>query len=284
MLFRNILTVSLKHLHILACFLLSLCSALGQKGVTPENINLYQTYGTGSPGCCISVSWVNISKLKDQGFIYPGMAILNSNGDLVWYSLQPGWFQANDFRSGKFPGTWSVIRVDHPDSMEYLLLDNQFEIVSRLKNGIGTLPDAHEFYPFSPSTWLLSGRRDILMQPGDSIPVRCFVLEEMDVYGNVVWKWNCCEYLSPEEGYDSYPQHTTLHDCFHGNTAFRANDSLLIISMRNMNAILGIRYPEGTLAWRLCGEHSDFNFGSDPGFSGQHDYKDGGWQHDQLIG
>ena len=87
-----------------------------------------------------------------------------------------------------------------------------------------------------------------------------FIIQEVDVDGNVVFQWRSLDHIPPT---DSYQTLTTpnLGDYIHVNSLwFDETDGSIILSCRNTSEIIKISRVTGEIVWRMAGKHNQFTF------------------------
>lgn len=206
----------------------------------------------------------------------PGLMILETSGDLVWFKPLPGGDEVPfNFRvqtyNGKPTLTWfqgSVIDA-HGDG-HYVLADDTYQQSGQVVS-TGYPCDLHEFIITPEGTALHSAYDDTSLRYGD-LPVFIGHAQEVDVATNdLVFDWACY----PEVGLDmSYARAGRGYfDYFHINSIDLwpgpARD--LLISARNTSAVYLVDRRTKRVTWRLGGRQSDFSMGAGSSFYYQHD-------------
>jgi Arylsulfotransferase (ASST) len=206
----------------------------------------------------------------------PGLMILDTSGDLVWFKPLPAASEVPfNFRVQTYKGkptlTWfqgSVI--DAHGEGHYVLADNTYQPID-LVVSTGLPCDLHEFVITPEGTALHTAYDDNTLKH-NGMPVFIGHAQEVDIATNdLVFDW--ASY--PEVGLDAaYTQPTHGYfDYFHINSIDLwpgpARD--LLISSRATCAIYLVDRETKQVAWQLGGKRSDFTMGAGSRFWYQHD-------------
>jgi hypothetical protein len=206
----------------------------------------------------------------------PGLMILDTSGDLVWFNPLPGPGEVPfNFRVQTYKGmptlTWfqgSVI--DAHGAGHYVLADNTYQPVAQVVS-TGYPCDLHEFILTPEGTAVHSAYDDTSLQH-NGVPVFIGHAQEVDVATNdLVFDW--ASY--PAVGLDlSYTQPTRrYYDYFHINSidVWPGPQRNLLVSARNTSAVYLVDRQTKQVAWQLAGKRSDFSMGPASRFWFQHD-------------
>jgi hypothetical protein len=206
----------------------------------------------------------------------PGLMILDTSGDLVWFKPLPGPneipfnFRAQTYK-GKPTLTWfQGAVVDAHGVGHYVLADNTYQQIGQVLGG--TYPcDLHEFIITPEGTALHTAYDDTSVEY-EGIPVFIGHALEVDVATNdVLFDW--ASY--PEVGFgQSYVQaRRGYNDYFHINSIdlWPGPERNLLISARNTSVVYLVDRQTKQVVWRLGGKQSDFSMGPGSRFCFQHD-------------
>jgi Arylsulfotransferase (ASST) len=213
-----------------------------------------------------------------------GSMILDNRGQVVWFHpTRNAHLRAMDFKVQNYRGnpvlTWgeSVIGED-----EWVILDNSYHEIARLRAGNGYQGDHHEFLISPQDTALITVYNPVpwdLSAVGG--PKNGFVLEgivqELDIEsGEVLFEWHSLESISLEETSEALIFHLKAYglptlDYFHINSIDVDHDDNLLVSARNTSAVYKIDRNSGEIIWRLGGKRSDFEMGPGTRTRYQHD-------------
>lgn len=218
-----------------------------------------------------------------------GPMILDNEGRPVW--LRPVReeerdevlsFDAMDFKAQTYRGkpvlTWWEGLHGGYGRGEYVILDDSYEEVARVRAGNGYEGDHHEFLLTARDTALIviygAARRDLSAVGGAADgAVLEGVIQEIDVgTGEVVFEWRSLEHVGLEESYRRpSTDPSEKFDYFHINSVDVDEDENLIVSARRTSAVYKIHRETGEVIWRLGGKRSDFEMGEGARFAFQHD-------------
>ncbi|HTV10461.1 MAG TPA: arylsulfotransferase family protein [Acidimicrobiales bacterium] len=206
----------------------------------------------------------------------PGLMILETSGDLVWFKPLPGGDEVPfNFRvqmyNGKPTLTWfqgSVI--DAHGVGYYVLADDTYQQVGQVVS-TGYPCDLHEFIITPEGTALHTAYDDASLRY-DDVAVFIGHAQEVDIATNdLVFDWACY----PEVGLDlSYARAGhSYFDYFHINSIdlWPGPERNLLISSRNTSAVYLVDRQADRVVWRLGGKQSDFSMGPGASFYYQHD-------------
>ena len=210
-----------------------------------------------------------------------GPMILDDNGQMVWFGKHP---QARDFKLQYYRGRavltwWEGAVVEGHGEGEYVIFDDSYREVRRVRSGSGYHGDLHEFLITPENTALLTAytpetaNLTSIGGPEDG-PVWGGMVQEVDVEtGEVIFEWRSLDHVGIEESYTRYPPDNPgfRYDYFHINSIDVEPDDNLLISARNSWAAYKIVRKTGDVLWRLDGKKSDFEMGQRTRSAFQHD-------------
>ena len=203
--------------------------------------------------------------------------ILDDSGQVVWFRpLQGTPGRTMNFKVQTYRGRAVLTWGETPG--EYVIFDDSYREISRIRAGNGYHGDHHEFLItpqdtaliqlYNPVRWDLSSvgrlRGGVAWQG---------IVQELDVEtGEVLFEWRSLDHVGLDETYvkpseDHYPG----IDYFHINSIDVDHDGDLLISARETSAIYKIDRTTGEIIWRLGGKKSDFEMGQGTRFAFQHD-------------
>ncbi|MBC7383068.1 MAG: aryl-sulfate sulfotransferase [Bacteroidia bacterium] len=202
--------------------------------------------------------------------------ILNNNGKII-YDKQFSQFVL-DFK--KLHGqTFSFFNT--VDGF-YHLLDSKFEEKGIVKAGNGYLTDNHELqYDKRNGNYILLAQESVQVNMSDSVAggnpnanVLGLIIQEIDQQGNVVFEWKTLDHLAITSCKGQNLAASYI-DYVHCNAVEIDSDTSLLLCSRHLNEITKIDRRTGDIIWRmgLNADHNNFNFGTDQGFTYQHDIR-----------
>ena len=209
-----------------------------------------------------------------------GPMIVDDQGQLVWYSK---YRSARDFKVQRYRGrpvlSWWKGRVVAGHGVgEYVIFDDSYREIARVRAGNGYQGDLHEFLITPQGTALLTAYNPV---PADLSAlggpkygaVWEGIAQEVDIEtGEVIFEWHSLEHVGIDESYldpPSDPRHS--YDYFHINSIGVDYDGNLLVSARNTWSVYKVERKSGKVLWRLGGENSDFQMGPGTQFAYQHD-------------
>src|SRR5215204_1665872 len=209
-----------------------------------------------------------------------GPMIVDDQGQLVWYSKHRS---ARDFKVQRYRGrpvlSWWKGRVVAGHGVgEYVIFDDSYREIARVRAGNGYQGDLHEFLITPQGTALLTAYNPV---PADLSAlggpkygaVWDGIAQEVNIEpGEVIFEWHSLEHVGIDESYldpPSDPRHS--YDYFHINSIDVDYDGNLLLSARNTWSVYKVERKSGEVLWRLGGENSDFQMGPGARFAFQHD-------------
>jgi hypothetical protein len=210
-----------------------------------------------------------------------GPMILDDDGQIVWFGKHP---QARDFKMQHYRGRavltwWEGAVVEGHGEGEYVIFDDSYREVRRVRSGGGYHGDLHEFLITPEGTALLvayvpeTADLSSIGGPEDG-EVWGGMVQEVDIEtGEVLFEWRSLDHVGIEESYARFPPDNPgfRYDYFHVNSIDVDHDHNLLLSARNTWAAYKIDRKTGEVLWRLDGKKSDFEMGEGTRSAFQHD-------------
>jgi hypothetical protein len=210
-----------------------------------------------------------------------GTMILDDDGQIVWFGKHP---RARDFKMQYYRGRavltwWEGAVIEGHGEGEYVIFDDSYREVRRVRSGSGYHGDLHEFLITPENTALLTAHApqtadlSSIGGPVDG-PVWGGMVQEVDIEtGQLLFEWRSLDHVGIEESYASFPpDHPGFrYDYFHINSIDVDHDDNLLISARNTWAAYKLDRKTGEVLWRLDGKKSDFEMGQRTRSAFQHD-------------
>lgn len=210
-----------------------------------------------------------------------GTMILDDDGRVVWFGKHP---RARDFKMQYYRGRpvltwWEGAVIEGHGEGEYVIFDDSYREVLRVRAGNGYHGDLHEFLITPEDTALLTAyspqTADLSSIGGpEEGPVWGGMIQEVDIEsGEVLFEWRSLDHVGIEESYAGFPPDNPgfRYDYFHINSIDVDHDGNLIVSARNTWAAYKIERNTGEVLWRLDGKKSDFEMGPRTRSAFQHD-------------
>ncbi len=205
-----------------------------------------------------------------------GCLILDNTGQPVWFRpLQREDWDVMDFKLQRYGGRPVLAWWEGPHTGygqgEFVIADESYREVTRVRAGNGYEADHHEFQITPQDTALfdiygqtsadlsdLGGERDATVLDG--------IVQEVDIEtGEVLFEWHGLEHVGFDESY------VKPYDYFHINSVDVDHDDNLLVSSRTTCTVYKIDRKTGEVIWRLGGKRSDFEMGAGARFAYQHD-------------
>jgi Arylsulfotransferase (ASST) len=212
-----------------------------------------------------------------------GPMIIDERGGLVWFRPVVGRSVMN-FRVQRYRGqdvlTWYEGHVSKQGSGyggDYMIADQSYRELTRVRAGNGLQGDLHEFLITSRDTALIAIFSQI---PGDATaiggPAAAQIVEgvvqEIEIAtGRVLFEWHSLEHVPVAETLRPDLAGDPNIDYFHLNSIAVDHDGDLLVSARHTSCVYKIDRQSGQVLWRLGGSSSDFSFDAGATFNFQHD-------------
>src|SRR5215212_3434190 len=209
-----------------------------------------------------------------------GPMIVDDLGQLVWYSK---YRSARDFKVQHYRGRpvltwWEGVVVAGHGVGEYVIFDDSYREIARVRAGNGYWGDLHEFLITPQDTALLTSYNLVpagLSAVGGPKYGAGWdgIAQEVDIEtGGVLFEWHSLEHVGIEESYLEPPSDPNYpYDYFHINSIDVDHDGNLLISARNTWSVYKVERNSGEVLWRLGGKNSDFEMGPGTRTAFQHD-------------
>ena len=209
-----------------------------------------------------------------------GPMILDDRGQLVWFEK---YISARDFRVQRYRGRpvltwWEGSVVAGHGVGEYVIFDDSYREIARVRAGNGYRGDLHEFLITPKDTALLTAYAPAtadLSAVGspEAGAVWDGIAQEIDIEtGEVLFEWHSLDHVGVEESYIHPPDDPAyIYDYFHINSIDVDHDENLLVSARNTWTVYKIDRESGRVLWRLGGKKSDFEMGEGTRTALQHD-------------
>jgi len=209
-----------------------------------------------------------------------GPMIIDDQGQLVWLGKHRS---ARDFKVQRHRGkpvlTWWEGRVVAAHGVgEYVIFDDSYREIARVRAGNGYRGDLHEFLITPEDTALLTAyapaQTDLspIGGPEDGAVWDGIVQEVNIETGMVLFEWHSLQHVSLEESYYAPTKGAGWpYDYFHINSIDVDHDGNLLVSARNTCAVYKVDRKSGEVLWRLGGKKSDFEMGEGTRTAFQHD-------------
>jgi hypothetical protein len=221
--------------------------------------------------------------LDQEGAAQNGPMIVDDRGQVVWFRpMQGDGVRAMDFKVQFYRDEPVITYYEGVGTTygrgEYVILDNSYHEVSRVRAGNGYVGDHHEFLITSEGTALITiyspVRWDLSSVGGpENGAVLDGIAQEVDIAtGEVLFEWHSLDHIGIDESYRELPENPGMpFDYFHINSIDVDSDNTLLISSRTTFAVYKIARDTGRVVWQLGGKRSSFEMGPGTWMRYQHD-------------
>jgi hypothetical protein len=209
-----------------------------------------------------------------------GPMIIDDRGQLVWFGK---YRSARDFKMQYYKGrpvlTWWEGRVVHGHGVgEYVIFDDSYREIARVRAGNGYRGDLHELLITPQDTALITiyastpADLSLVGGPKDGAVVDG-ITQELDIEtGEVLFEWHSLDHVGFDEAYRKPSRDSKLpFDYFHINSIDVDYDTNLLVSAKGTFTVYKINRRSGEVMWRLGGKRSDFEMGPSTRTAYQHD-------------
>jgi hypothetical protein len=237
-----------------------------------------------SPGT--APGYIFVSPKKEPGGQAPSQdatLIVDGSGEPVWFHpVRNSGADAFNFGVQEYKGeavlTWWVGHHGGYGQGEYVIADQAYNEITRVRAGNGYEGDHHEFLITPEDTALFTVFSEVPMDLSPvGGPVDAMVLDgiaqEVDIdTGEVLFEWHSLDHVGVEESYfHPSPDLKWGFDYFHINSIDPYPDGYLTISARRTSTVYKVDRATGEVVWRLGGKKSDFEMGEGTSTDFQHD-------------
>jgi EmrB/QacA subfamily drug resistance transporter len=212
-----------------------------------------------------------------------GPLMLDNRLEPVWFRPVPTNLVAGNLDVQNYDGKpvlvwWQgvVTNTGATEKGEYMLADQHYRTVARLRGADGWVLTLHELVIRGHYAWVTANKNlpmDLSRYGGayngaliDS------AVQEYDLHtGKLVRSWDALGHIPLDDSRASLPTNGFPWDAYHVNAIDVPDDGTFIVSMRNTWAAYRVDINTGRIVWELGGRHSSFKFGAQADFQWQHD-------------
>jgi Arylsulfotransferase (ASST) len=210
-----------------------------------------------------------------------GALIVDDNGFPLWFHPSKPGLTIIDLRTQKLRGqpvlTWYEGHVLDSYGGEWVIADQSYRSIARIKAGNGYRGDLHECLITSRATALITIYSELTADltsiggPANGKAVEG-VIQEIEIRtGKVLFEWHSLADIALTETDVPAVGAAGNVDYFHLNSIGVDHDGHLLVSARNTSTIYKLNRKTGAVIWRLGGKKSDFTLGPGAEFGYQHD-------------
>jgi EmrB/QacA subfamily drug resistance transporter len=234
-----------------------------------------------APGYIFAANFLNLNEPPIVG--QSGPLILDRDLQPVWFQPVPVKVVAANLSLQRYQGKpvlawWQgfVTNTGSTESGEYVIVDQHYRTVARLKGADGWVLTLHEIVIDGDKAWVTANKniaRDLSKYGGayngaliDS------AVQEYDLRtGKLLRNWDALDHIPLGQSEASLPTNGFPWDAYHVNSVGLVGKDRLLISMRNTWAAYLVDASTGKIEWTLGGNSSDFKFAPGAAFQWQHD-------------
>lgn len=219
--------------------------------------------------------------------------MLGQSGPLILSSqLQPVWFKpvsekvvASNLSLQHYKGKpvlayWQgvVSKTGDTESGEYVVVNQHYETVARLKGVDGWKLTLHELIIDGEDAWV-TANKDIplnLSKWGGAYngALTDSAVQEYNLRtGKLIRSWDALKHLPLSDSHALLPTNGFPWDAYHVNAIDLTGKGTFLVSMRNMWAAYLVNMSTGKVEWTLGGRKSSFKLGPNAEFQWQHDVR-----------
>jgi EmrB/QacA subfamily drug resistance transporter len=234
-----------------------------------------------APGYLLTANFYHVVKPPIVG--QSGPLILDNHLQPVWFKPVPEDVIASNLSLQTYQGKpalswWQgvVTNAGTTESGEYVVVDQHYRTVARLKGRNGWILTLHSLVIEGDRAWVTANRnlaRDLSDYGGtyNGTLVDSAVQEYDLKTGKLLRTWNALEHIPLGDSHSIPPTNGFPWDAYHVNWIHLIGDGKFLVSMRDTWAAYLVDIDTGRIEWTLGGKHSSFDFGPGAEFQWQHD-------------
>jgi EmrB/QacA subfamily drug resistance transporter len=249
----------------------------------PPEIRSTQRAPSGqlAPGFIFTANFYDLNEPPVVG--QSGPLILDRHLQPVWFQPVPEKVVAANLSPQTYHGkpalAWwqgAVTNTGATESGEYVVVNQHYQTVARLKAQDGWVLTLHELVINGDHAWVTANKNkpmDLSKYGGayngaliDS------AVQEYDLQtGKLLRNWDALDHIPLSESQASLPTNGFPWDAYHINSVELVGNGTFLVSMRDTWAAYLVNIDTGAIEWTLGGRHSSFKFGPRAAFQWQHD-------------
>lgn len=259
-------------------------SFVTEPSLHPPKLERYEAKGAKlAPGYIFVASFYDLSKPPMTG--QSGPLMLDSSLQPVWFKPVPEKIVASNLSLQTYEGKpvlawWQGIisKTGATESGEYVIVNQRYETVARLKGVDGWKPTLHEIIIDGHDAWV-TANKDMalnLSQWGGAYngTLTDSAVQEYDLRtGKLIRNWDALKHLPLADSHADIPTNGFPWDAYHINSIQLTGKGSFLVSMRDMWAAYLVNIDTGKVQWTLGGRKSSFKIGPGAEFSWQHDVR-----------
>ncbi len=234
-----------------------------------------------APGYIFTTNFLNLNEPPIQG--QSGPLILDRDLQPVWFQPVPEDVVAANLSLQRYEGKpvlawWQgfVTNTGSTESGEYVIVDQHYRTVARLKATGGWVLTLHEIVIDGDKAWVTANKNvpmDLSRYGGAYNGALVDVaVQEYDLRtGRLLSNWDALKHIPLGQSEATLPTNGFPWDAYHVNSIDLVGKDRFLVSMRNTWAAYLVDRRTGAIEWTLGGKHSSFRFARGASFQWQHD-------------
>ena len=234
-----------------------------------------------APGYIFTANFYDLNEPPIIG--QSGPMILDDHLRPVWFQPVPERLVAANLSPQTYEGkpalAWwqgAVTNTGATESGEYVVVNQHYQTVARLKATGGWVLTLHEFLIDGENAWVTANKNipmNLSKYGGayNGALIDSAVQEYNLKTGKLVRNWDALDHIPLSQSRASLPTNGFPWDAYHVNSIDLPGNGGFLVSMRNTWAAYLVNIPTGRIEWTLGGRHSSFEFGAGAAFQWQHD-------------
>ncbi len=235
-----------------------------------------------APGYIFTANFLNLNEPPLIG--QSGPLILDRNLQPVWFQPVPEKYVASNLSEQSWEGKpslawWQgiVTNTGATEAGEYVLVDQHYRQLARLKATGGWVVTLHEFVIDGEDAWVTANKnvpRDLSRYGGayNAALIDSAVQEYNLRTGKLVRSWDALQHISLYDVQATLPTNGFPWDAYHVNSIqVMPGGKSLLVSMRDTGSVYMVNIATGRIEWTLGGRRSSFKLDSRSKFAWQHD-------------
>jgi EmrB/QacA subfamily drug resistance transporter len=234
-----------------------------------------------APGYILTASFYDLSEPPMVG--QSGPLILDRRLQPVWFDPVPESVVASNLSLQTYKGKpalawWQgvVTNTGQTESGEYVVVNQHYQEVARLKGADGWVLTLHEFAIRGDNVWVTANKNipiDLSKYGGayNGAMIDSAVQEYNLKTGKLLRTWDARDHIPLNDSYATLPTNGFPWDAYHVNAVEEIGNDTFMVSIRNTWAAYLVNIETGKIEWTLGGRHSSFKFAPGAAFQWQHD-------------
>ncbi len=237
--------------------------------------------GRPAPGYIFAANFYDLNEPPIVG--QSGPLILDRGLQPVWFQPVPEKLVASNLSLQTYRGKpalawWQgvVTNTGATESGEYVVVDQHYQLLARLKAKDGWVLTLHELVIDGDHAWVTANRNipmDLSKYGGAyNGAVIDSAVQEYDLNsGKLQRSWDALQHIPLSESRASLPTNGFPWDAYHVNSIDLGAHGTFLVSMRDTWAAYLVDSASGKIQWTLGGNESSFDLGPGAAFEWQHD-------------